>query len=108
MSHPEEELLFHIKAARLPMPEREKEFYPPRKWRADFAWEIPAKLIVEIDGGMHVNGGGRHNRADGFEKDCEKLAMAAVLGYRVMRFTPRQVTSGMALSMIEAILKPQL
>lgn len=63
----------------------EFKFHPSRKWRADFA--LPAaKILVEIDGG--VWSGGRHTRGAGFVRDQEKLNAAAVLGYRVLRFTP--------------------
>lgn len=64
----------------------EFRFHPDRKWRADFA--IPsAKILIEIDGG--VWSGGRHTRGAGFVGDMEKLNAAAVLGYRVLRFQPK-------------------
>jgi very-short-patch-repair endonuclease len=67
-----------------PIPEQEYQFHPERKWRFDFAW--PAQLIaVEIDGGqwMRLRGGGRHNR----DVDREKLNAAAVLGWRILRYS---------------------
>lgn len=64
----------------------EYRFHPDRKWRADFA--IPsAKILIEIDGG--VWSGGRHTRGAGFLGDMEKLTSAAVLGYRVLRYAPK-------------------
>lgn len=64
----------------------EYRFHPSRMWRADFA--IPsAKILIEIDGG--VWSGGRHTRGSGFVGDMEKLNAAAVLGYRVLRFQPK-------------------
>ena len=51
-------------------------------WRFDFAWP-EKKIAVEIDGGQWMSGGGRHN-TDG---DRLKLNTAAVLGWRVIRFS---------------------
>jgi very-short-patch-repair endonuclease len=64
--------------------------FSERKWRFDFAW--PAKaLAVELEGGSWVRG--RHNRPQGFENDCEKYNAAALLGWRVLRFTTGMVIS---------------
>jgi very-short-patch-repair endonuclease len=86
--------------------EREYRFHPTRRWRSDFAvirdfaWRGP--LLIEIDGGAFV--GGRHSRGTGVEADAEKQSAAAILGYRVIRATPRQVENGTALSWIKAAL----
>jgi very-short-patch-repair endonuclease len=65
-----------------PPPEQEYQFHPQRKWRFDFAW--PVQLVaVEIDGGQWRPRGGRHNR----DSDREKLNAAAVLGWRVLRYS---------------------
>ena len=91
---------------------QEFRFAPPRRWRADFMVmdRVPfkggevnhARLLVEIDGGGFV--AGRHSRGAGIEKDAEKQSAAAILGYRVIRVTPRQVEDGRALSWIKAAL----
>jgi very-short-patch-repair endonuclease len=85
----------------LPAPETEVRFHPVRKWRADYLWREP-KLIVEVDGGVFVQG--RHSRGSGVEKDCEKFAEAMVLGYHVLRVTTRHVKNGQALGWIEKLL----
>ena len=87
--------------------EREFRFAPPRKWRFDFnIWTHPngpqAWVAVEIDGGAFV--AGRHTRGTGVEKDAEKQSAAAILGYRVIRCTPRQVENGTALEWIRQAL----
>lgn len=88
--------------AKLPKPETEFRFHPTRRWRFDLAW--PGRsLAVEIDGGVFV--GGRHSRGAGVEKDCEKFAEAAILGWKVIRVTPRHVKSGQALTWIERLMK---
>lgn len=100
----EQSLLYQVRRAELPEPVEQYQFCPSRKWRADFCWP-GERLIVEVDGGVYTQG--RHTRGDGYERDCEKLAMAVVLGYRVMRFTTGQVTSGFALEMIEKVLRSE-
>ena len=85
----------------LPLPMREWEFHPFRKWRFDCAW-VQHWLALEIDGGAFV--GGRHTTGKGFRDDCEKLNEAACLGWRVIRVLPEQVKSGQALGWIERIL----
>jgi len=73
----------------LPVPIPEYAFAAPaRKWRADYCW--PHQLvIVEIDGAIWSQG--RHTRGSGFIKDMEKLNAAALLGFRVLRYGPKQM-----------------
>lgn len=80
-------------------------FHPTRKWRFDFCWAANM-LAMEVDGGTWV--GGAHSRGSGQEKDCEKLAAAVILGYRVMRATTNQVKDGTAALWLEAALRPGL
>ena len=112
-------LAFHIRARGLAPPAREYHFAAVsvggmgkglrerlrrarlHDWRFDFAWP-GALLAVEMDGGGFV--GGRHGRGVGIEKDCEKYSSAAVLGWRLIRCTPRQVKSGQAIEWITAAL----
>jgi very-short-patch-repair endonuclease len=109
MSAIEEKLLFHIKAAGLPAPEREYRFdvVNQRMWRFDFAYP-DLKLAIEVEGVVfqkreqeHV---GRHQTALGVEGDCQKYNAAIMQGWRVLRFTQRMVTSGEALRVIEDVL----
>jgi len=77
----------------------------PHRWRADFLVrrsDIPPTILVEVDGGGFI--AGRHTRGTGFEADAEKASAAAILGYRVIRATPRQVEQGLALSWIRQAL----
>lgn len=64
--------------------EPEYKFHPKRKWRFDFAYP-PLKIAIECEGGTWANG--RHTRGVGFSRDCEKYNAAALLGWRVFRFT---------------------
>lgn len=73
----------------------EARFHPTRKWRFDLA--VPRHLVaLEVDGGLFLPGGGRHNRPRGYVNDMEKLNAAAVLGWRVIRCTWDQVLRGEA------------
>jgi very-short-patch-repair endonuclease len=70
------------------LPEAEYKFCASRRFRFDWAHPT-AKIAIEIDGGQWAPGGGRHAG----DKDREKLNLAASLGWRVFRFSPRQLTS---------------
>lgn len=70
-------------------PTAEFRFHADRKWRFDFAW--PAlRVAVECEGGTFApgrhQGRGRHLTSKGFHEDCNKYNIAAVLGWRVLRF----------------------
>ena len=69
-----------------------------RDWRFDFAWPDRG-LAVEVEGGTWS--GGRHTRGGGFEGDCEKYNAAALLGWKVLRFTGGMVESGLAAATLE-------
>jgi very-short-patch-repair endonuclease len=86
--------------AGLPAPVPEFRFHPVRKWRID--WAFPdRKLGIEINGAIYVNG--RHTRGVGVEKDMEKLAEAACLGWTILQVSPRHVRDGQALQWIERL-----
>jgi hypothetical protein len=67
----------------LPPASREYRFAPGRGYRFDFAW-IEQRVACEVDGGQWAAGGGRHAT----DADRDKLNLAAVLGWRVLRFSP--------------------
>lgn len=91
-----------IHACGLPAPRLELAFHPTRKWRFDICW--PEKMLaVECDGGTWIQG--RHSRGAGYEKDCEKVAEAMILGWAVLRVTTGQVRSGQALAWVERLLR---
>lgn len=62
----------------------------PRRWAFDFAWPIYAAdgrpaggVAVEIDGGLYMASGGRHNT----HADRQKMAAAKHLGWFVIHVT---------------------
>lgn len=79
-------LAWRIYADQYERPLTEHPIVPKRKFRADFAFP-EAMLIVEVDGGQWLPNGGRHNR----DSDREKLNLAALHGWRVMRFSTQQL-----------------
>lgn len=103
----ERNLEFQMKAVGLPKPTVQHRFAPPRRWTFDFAWP-EFKLYVEVEGGIWIAGGGRHNRAASFERDCEKYSEAAIRGWRGLRVTTGQVKSGAAINLIERALGASL
>ena len=75
-----------------PALEREFRFHPERKWRADFA-HVESRTLIEIEGGIYIEGGGRHNRSAGFVADAEKYLQAFLAGWSVVRLTATQITA---------------
>ena len=74
----------------LPPPTFELKFHDTRKWRFDACW--PEHMVaLEIEGGVFMKGGGRHNRGAGFRKDLEKYNSATADGWRVIRVLPEQL-----------------
>lgn len=96
------DLAWLCRAGNLPVPETELRFHPTRRWRFDFAWP-DRKLAAEVDGATWTNG--RHTRGSGYERDCEKLNAAVLLGWRVLRFTTGQIKSGAAYPVLQEALR---
>lgn len=90
-----------LKALGLPTPEVEFYFALPRLWRADFGWPNQ-RVLLEVEGGAWIQG--RHTRGKGFIADMQKYNRAALLGYRLLRYTPQQLM-GSALVDLADILK---
>ncbi len=96
-SQGEDELEWHLQAASISYA-REYPFARPRRFRADFF--VYPDLLIEVEGGVWSGGRGRHTSGAGFTRDCEKYNEAVLRGYRVLRFTTEQVSSGLALDTI--------
>lgn len=110
----EDSFAFQCRARQLPSFERQYMYAKclGRKFEADFCNQ-EYKLIVEINGGIWMKGGGAHSRPMGIENDYERHQYAARLGYFVLPFTTDDVTSGHAINWtIETLYKhgwrPQL
>ena len=50
-----------------------------------------SRTLIEIEGGIFLPGGGRHNRGGGYAKDAEKYLEAVLAGWTVIRLTAHQL-----------------
>lgn len=108
-SNLEETLALQLKAAHIAF-RREYRFDEERRFRFDFVvWndeydfnEGSSRVAVECEGSVWT--GGRHTRGAGFQSDCEKYNLAVERGWRVLRYTMKQIQSGDALAQIERVL----
>lgn len=101
----EDRIAAYISSRGLPPPVREFRFAPPRLFRFDFAWPATG-LAIEAEGGIWIQGG--HNRGVAFADDVDKYNLAALNGWRVFRFTERQVRDQSAFPLIEEILTTEI
>lgn len=101
----EDMLWRRIRDADLPMPELEYRFALAigRQFRADGFY--PPDVLLEVEGGIWAPNAGRHNRGSGFQDDAEKYNLAAILGFRVLRFTERMIKDGTAVDHIRRALE---
>jgi hypothetical protein len=89
----ESKFLLLWRVAQGPPLEREFMFHPHRKWRADFA-HVSSRTLIEIEGGIFMRQGGRHNRGGGYARDAEKYLEAVLAGWAVVRLTEKQLEVG--------------
>lgn len=73
---------------RFPIPVREFRFHPTRLWRFDFCWP-DLRIALEIEGGVFSRGA--HSRGAGYTKDTEKYNQATIMGYRILRYTVKNL-----------------
>ena len=84
---------------------REYRFNQQRRWRFDFAW-IDHKIAIEVEG-VVGGAGGRHQRAGGFSNDCEKYNSAIIDGWRILRYTQKQIAQMCAINDLKQIWRNQ-
>ncbi len=79
----------------IPEPEREVAgLVPGRRFVIDYAW--PERMLcLECEGGVWNRG--KHGRGSGIIKDMEKNNALVRQGYKLLRYTPTQLTDGTAL-----------
>jgi hypothetical protein len=88
--------------------EREYRFHSERKWRFDYRLtqdqtpHVRGPIAIEIEGGIFS--GGRHTRGVGFQRDLDKYNHATLMGWRVLRFSTRDVLTGRAKDMLKQYL----
>lgn len=99
----EDEMARQLNDAGLTRYDRQFRFLPPRRFKADFAFQ-QHKLIVEVDGGQWKFNTG-HNNGQGKERDCIRDAEAAIAGWTTLRFTTNLVRSGEAVKYIRRFIE---
>lgn len=103
----EEVLAIDLQAAGLPFV-RQFKYAGGRRLAADFLVEGPptaqgrASVLVEIQGGVYTRKA--HGSVTGVLADIDRLNAATVNGWRMLRFTPKQVDDGDAIPIIEKAL----
>jgi very-short-patch-repair endonuclease len=91
-----------LQALGVPGATREYKFLEGRRFRFDFCW--PDRMFaVELEGGTWA--GGRHTRGAGFKADCEKLNLAVLAGWRVLRYTADSIHDWSAAHEVAEVLK---
>lgn len=80
---------------------------PERMYRSDFAY-VQERILIEVQGGIWAQDPGRHNRGSGYETDCQRDNLAALLGWKLLRFTERMIKYGEACETIQRALKPRI
>jgi hypothetical protein len=79
----------------------EYKFLSDRKFRFD--WAIPELMIAfEYEGGVFSAHSG-HTSGRGYSSNCEKYNLAALNGWKVIRFTAMHIKDGGAFRMIDKI-----
>lgn len=100
----EQTFSLQLQALGCPGAHREHQFHPERRWRFDFAWPT-YKIAVELEGGTWT--GGRHVRGAGFAADCAKYNAAALLGWRVLRYTAASIDDWSAAKQVAETLRKE-
>lgn len=80
----------------------EFRFHIDRKWRFDYL--LPdSNVAIEVEGSVWTQG--RHTRGKGFLADMLKYRTAAMMGYRVCRFSTQEVLNGEAKKFLQEWLE---
>jgi len=95
----EDEFAYILEMSHIPY-ERQYRAIPNRRFRYDFF--IPPDVLVEIQGGIYQYNPS-HTSASGIRRDCEKVNLAGVNGYKILLFTSDMVRSGEALEIVESV-----
>ena len=74
---------------------RQHRIDPIRRFAWDFVWPGEDRLALEVNGGNWLKKGA-HSTGTGLDRDAEKMAIAAIHGYRTLIATTTQVRIGIA------------
>lgn len=80
---------------------KEYRFHPVRRWR--FYYALPSfKIALEVEGGVWT--GGRHTSPTGFLGDMEKYNTATLLGWKVLRTTPKELYTQKTFNLLKSAI----
>lgn len=75
----------------------------PNAWRFDFCFP-DFQVIVEVDGGIFMPGGGAHSHPVDVKRNLAKRNDAALAGFVVLGFMPEQIKRGEAIAFAQRVL----
>ena len=96
----EDKFAFQLRAVGVEY-EREFKAIPGRRYPWDFRID---NLLIEIQGGTWSRGKSGHTSGAGVRRDCEKLNLATLHGWRVLAFTSDMVHDLTALNTVLQII----
>src|SRR5579859_3154067 len=89
----------------LPAPEPQQRLITGTRYRGDFVWPAPIKLVVEVDGGAWLGAHGGHTSASGMERDRIRDAKCLLAGWTVLRVTATMIDDNSAAYYTEQIYR---
>lgn len=97
----EQTLAYQCIADKMPPFVQNYIFMANRKFELDFAW-VDYRIGVEINGGVWSKGA--HGRPLAILRDMEKSNLLVLSGWKVLRYTPAEVSTGFALAGVKKLL----
>jgi hypothetical protein len=94
-------LAYQCIADKLPPFVQNYNFLPDRKFEIDLAW-VEYKCGVEVNGGVFTKGA--HGSPLAILRDMEKSNLLVLCGWKILRYTPSEVSVGNALAGIKKLL----
>lgn len=73
------------------------------RWAFDFGFP-DQKVLVEVQGGVWMKGGGAHSHPVDITRNMTKQNDAVQLGYAVLQFTPAEIKNGHAIAFTQRVL----
>jgi very-short-patch-repair endonuclease len=98
----EQTFAYQCIADKLPSFVQNYMFMRERKFELDFAWP-DYRIGCEIQGGVFTKGA--HGTGAAILRDMEKSNLLTLCGWKVLRYTPDEVSCGLAIKGIKQLLR---
>lgn len=98
----EQTFAYQCIADKLPSFTQNYKFMELRKFELDFAWP-EYKVGLEIQGGVFTKGA--HGAPLAILRDMEKSNLLTLCGWKVLRYTPDEVSCGIAIKGIKQLIR---